>query len=484
MTEASEVQFGLEVTKGVIGKFLMAIIGFVGTVLFARILGPVAFGGFYLLWSIVLIAKLPIDGLSTASKKRYSESDAEKAAILGATLLAVLVIAAVATISAVIVREELTAYTGIAGAPVLFGILFVSTTMFVPLQQMLNATGRVSRTIWIDFLRSVLTTPLQLAFVLLGTGAAGMAYGLSLGTALVIPISYLQLGTNPSIPGRKIIRRLWSFARFSIFAVTVRRIYNRFDVLLLGFLLAPSAAGQYEVALKLTLPAVFLSEVAGEGLMARVSNLRSKSEPFGIEVSNTLSFASILAIPMFLGAVVLSEPVVVTIYGPEYADAAPLLVGLAAFRVFQTQRLALGQTIQGIDRPDLNVKIGAATLLLNVVLGVVLTLRIGAVGVVIATVVAEVVSYAAIGVVVRREIPEVDLVPRTVVEQLIAGGIMAVVVVGLREVVPIASWLHLLGVVSVGALVYGAILMVISSRLRLTVRRILEDAGLLSPATS
>jgi len=45
MTQASEVPFGLEVTRGVLAKFLMAIIGFAGTIIFARILGPVALGG-------------------------------------------------------------------------------------------------------------------------------------------------------------------------------------------------------------------------------------------------------------------------------------------------------------------------------------------------------------------------------------------------------------------------------------------------------
>lgn len=478
MTEASEVPFGLEVTKGVVGKFLMAIIGFAGTILFARILGPVGFGGFYLLWSVVLIAKLPVDGISSASKKRYSESDADRTAIVGGTVLAILVISACAVLGATLVRGQLESYTGLPDAHLLFGLLFVTTALFSPFQQLLNATGRVSYAVWIDLVRSVLTTPLQLGFVLLGTEASGMAYGLSLATALALPISYARLGTRPSLPSRRTLRRLWSFARFSILSVTLGRIYNRFDVLLLGILLTPAAAGQYEVALKLTVPAVFLSQVAGDGLMARVSNLHSRGESIVVEVSNTLSFASVLAIPVFFGALVLSRPLVVTVYGPEYSPAAPLLIGLAAFRVFETQRSVLTQTVQGIDRPELNVKIGAATLLVNVILGVLLTIQIGASGVVVATVVAEGLSYVAIAVIVRREIPDVELLPRTLVKQVAAAVVMAGVVVATRQVVPIASWVHLLGVVGFGALVYGITLLAISARLRFTVRSVLEDAGL------
>lgn len=478
MTEASEVPFGLEVTRGLVAKFLMAALGFAGTIIFANILGPVIFGGFYLVWSVVQLGKLPADGFSEAGKKRFSETESDRGKYVGAMVLVALGVSLVGTLVATAFEARLVAFTGLEDAAVLFAVLFLSVSLFTPFQGLLAATGRVSLTIWVDTLRSFLTTPLQLVLVLLGYGASGMAYGLSLATVATIPVTHHFLRTPPQLPGRATFRRMWSYARHSTVSATLGRAYNRFDVLLLGFLIAPGAAGQYEVAFKLTMPAVFLSEIAGDGLMARVSNLQSKGESVGTDVSNTLMFASVLAIPIFFGAAVLSKQLVVTIYGPDFAAAASLLVGLALFRVLQTQAAPLTQTINGLDRPDVNVRISAVTLFVNIVLGVVLTIRFGAIGVVVATVLAEGLKYASTAAFVRREVADVELLPLTLVEQIGAGLVMAAVVAGAHQAIPVRSWLHLLALVGLGGAVYGAVILAISEKLRFTAISILRDAGL------
>ena len=71
MTDASEVNASFEVGKGLIAKIVMAVIGFSGTILFARLLGASDFGGYYLLLMIAEFLKKPVDGWSVAAKKRY-----------------------------------------------------------------------------------------------------------------------------------------------------------------------------------------------------------------------------------------------------------------------------------------------------------------------------------------------------------------------------------------------------------------------------
>lgn len=478
MTEASEVPLGLEVTKGVIAKFLLAAIGFVGTILFARILGPAAFGGFYLIWAIVKIAKLPIDGFSHASKKRFSESNQNRGKIAGATLLVILCVIVLSGTAAIMAQHQLASYSGLENGSFLLVILLVSVGFFTPYQEMLTATGRISLTVWIDLLRSTLTTPLQLLLVVLNYGAAGMAYGLSLATVLTIPVTHYVLRTPLSFPDRETYRKLWSYARHSTVSAVFGQAFSRFDILLLGWLLTPNAAGQYEVALKLTLPAVLLAEVASEGLMARISNLHSKKRDITADLNNTLSFTSILSAPIFFGGLVLADPLVVTIYGSEYAAAAPLLVGLALFRLVRTQSSPLTQAINGIDRPDLNVRISAVTLALNIVVGVALTLEFGSIGVVIATVAAETLRYSLLFIIVQRYISGTSLISSALLEQLGAAVLMGVVVYAVHQFVPVRSWLHLSALIALGALVYGVTLLSVSKKLRQTVEAVLADAGI------
>lgn len=73
-TGAGDMNLGLEVAKGFVAKMIQAVRGFVGAILFARILGPASFGGFYLLLSLVQLSDRPVQGIGTqrrnASRRR------------------------------------------------------------------------------------------------------------------------------------------------------------------------------------------------------------------------------------------------------------------------------------------------------------------------------------------------------------------------------------------------------------------------------
>lgn len=476
MTDASQVSLGGETVKATLAKLTMAAAGFVGTILFARILGPTAFGGFYLLLSLVKLADRPLAGWGSAAKKRFSESTSSGQEILGAQLLVNVVSVVVVVVAAVALANPLRSYTGLATAPVLFILMFAALSLFEPLHQLISARGLVGAATWIDALRSYLTLPLQLGFVLAGFGAAGMVYGLTGATVLVIPVQYHYIRILPRIPTTETLGSLSRFARYSIPTSYFSTVYDRFDVLLLGALLTQGAAAQYEVAAKLTLPATFVATAAASGLMARVSDLSSKGEPVGQDVTNTLAFSSVLAIPLFFGALAMPRNIVVTFYGGEYAEAATLLVGIALYRVVRTQSVPLVQTTNGIDRPDAYMRISGIALVFNVIAGVGLTLRLGAIGVVIATIAAEVLIYAAMARIVDRELDDFELFPRTLFEQIGAAVVMYLVVVTLHGFVPIRSWVDLVFLVGVGAITYGTVLLAVSSQLRLTISSVLRGS--------
>ena len=476
MTDASQVSLGGETVKATLAKLTMAAAGFVGTILFARILGPTAFGGFYLLLSLVKLADRPLAGWGSAAKKRFSESTTSGQEILGAQLLANILGVVVVVVVAFALGSLLRSYTGLATAPVLFVLMFTALSLFEPLHQLINARGLVGAATWIDALRSYLTLPLQLGFVLAGFGAAGMVFGLTGATVLVIPVQYYYIRTLPRVPTTETLRSLGRFARYSIPTSYFSTVYDRFDVLLLGALLTQGAAAQYEVAAKLTLPATFVATAAASGLMARVSNLSSKGESVGQDVTNTLAFSSILAIPLFFGALAMPRNIVVTFYGGEYAEAATLLVGIALYRLVRTQSVPLVQAANGIDRPDAYMRISGIALVFNVIAGVGLTLLFGAIGVVIATIAAEVLIYAAMARIVDRELEGFELFPRTLFEQFGAAVVMYLVVVALHGFVPVRSWVDLVLLVGFGAITYGIVLLAVSSQLRLTIGSVLRGS--------
>ena len=476
MSDAANRSLGGETAKGTIAKVAMAVVGFAGTVILARLFDPAVFGGFYLLLSLVKLVDRPIRGFGTATKKRFSEAGSSRSEVIGIQFLATSLWIAFAGLGAVLLADWLRSYTGLSDAPALFVGLLAALGLYVSFEKVVEARGLLGVAFTADAVRSYLTLPLQIAFIFLGFGAAGMAWGLAAATFLSIPLLFRYVDATPAVPSRETAGSLLAYAQYSIPGVVIGKAYDRFDVLLLGFLAGQSAAGNYEVAAKLTIPALIVAEVSGSGLMARVSNLHSEGRAVGLDVRNTLAFASVLAVPIFFGAVALAEPLVVTVYGPAYAEAGTLLVAIALYRLVRTQNEPLLQTLDGLDKPNVTMRLSVAALGVNIAFGVALTLAIGPVGVALSTVLAECVRYVWAARVVRRETSGVELLTRPLLEQVATGLVMLLVVVGLHRVVPVRSWLHLGFLVGVGAVTYAGTLFAISSQLRYTVGTVLRGS--------
>ncbi|WP_458206999.1 oligosaccharide flippase family protein [Haladaptatus sp. NG-SE-30] len=473
MSEAAGINLSKETLGGTVAQFTMAAIGFAGTVIFARWLGPTAFGGVYLLYALAKLADRPMNGWSLAAKKRLSESDALRPPAFGAQLLfdaGWLVIAGVVVFLA---GDALRNYTELAAAPLLLVLLLATESVYETIDSLVQGRGRISAATWIDTLRSVLTLPFQIGFVwLLSTAgtvaAAGMVYGLATASALTVPVAAAFVGVRPTLPSRAFVRSLADYARYSIPTTALGTTYDRLDVLLLGFLLTPAAAGYYEVAWKLTLPAVFVADVAGRGLMAAVSARKARGTGAGEDVSNTVAYTGVLAFPIFFGALALSESLVVTVYGPEYREAALLLVGLAAYRIIRTQSGPLLQAVNGLDRPDIAMRLSAVAVVVNLALGVVLTLRFGPIGVVVATIVAETLQYLGAVSFLRKVVSGFVPLSRPMVAQIGASLVMFGAISTVHASFPVRSWSDLAVLVSLGGVVYLGVLFAVSPGARHT----------------
>lgn len=476
MTEAADMNLGWESVKALVAKFIMAATGFAGVVIFSRLVEKSDFGGFYLLLSLVFIADRPIRGFCQAVRKRWSESGSPKREILGAVLIVDAVALVVGGALVLSVRSFLADYTGLPGSAPLFIAIFGSLILFFPFQQIIGAMGWPSKQVWNDTLRSLLTLPLQILLVLNGLGALGMGYGLATATLLTVPVAIYFVRTWPSVPTRDTLKSLWEYGRYSSPNALVGETYSRIDIILLGLLIGTVPVANYEVAFKLSTPATFASGVVATALMPKISNTISKGGEFVEDVGNSVSYASILSIPMFFGALAIPEPLVVTAFEPKYASAAPYLIGLALYQVLTTQTAIYFQTLSGMDLPHVGLKVNAATLLFNIFVGIALVMVIGPLGVVVATILAEAVKYLLTMSSVVRRVDGVTVLPRPLAMQVISGVVMYLVVEFLHTHVPVSSWLDLGLLVGAGAIVYSLVLTLISPGIRVTVRSIFGDA--------
>lgn len=473
MTDASDVNLSMEVSKGLVAKVLMAVVGFAGTIIFARVLGASKFGSYYLLLMIAEMLKKPVDGWSAAARKRYSEVSSPKGEIFAVQILVPVLLVAIVAVFGYPFESEVVDFTGISRSYLLLIFLLGSLSLYSVFETILGATGRVGRQTGIDTVRSVVTLALQAVFVWYGMGAIGMAYGLGLATLLSVPLLLWSFDFTVDIPTRETVQSLVIFAKDSIPYAFVSKAWDRYDIFLIGLLLSPPIVGYYEVAYKLVVPATFVSGMIGSVMMPRTSNLKSKGEDITGDIANSLSFASLFAIPIFFGALAIPEKLVVTAYGAEYRSAATLLIGLALYQVFNTQSTVFGDILAGLDRHHLNLRISLVAFSVNVVLGYLLIFEYGALGVVVATVVASVIEYIAGAYLMS--LYDIPTMSKTVFYEILGGVLMYVALLPLTSFVGIESWFTLLLVVGTGAAIYFTVLFVVSTRIRSVVQSLLRN---------
>lgn len=477
-----DTDFGVQVGIGFLGRVVGAIVAFFGSILLARVLGPTDYGAFYLLLSIVAFLDNPMTGWANACRKRLTEVDFPSEEAIGSIVLAIITTSIVvfglswlaSDLIASFVEETVTIDPWL-----MLAILFVGMIAYHTANEVLKSTEHFGASPWLNASRDVIRVGAQAALVLAGLGLAGMVGGMVLANLVVAPVALYLIGVRPRMPSMTALQEIWEYAKYSIPGGVVGTAQHRMDRVLLGVLVSTATLGHYEVAIKLTMPAMFVAGVAQDGLMGRISNRLSREEDVTTDIRRNLGHASVLGIPLFFGVAVLAEPVVVTLYSNQYAAAAPYLIGLALFRVFRTQKSILVATINGFDRPDANLRVATAVFSFNIVFGLLLLFAIGPLGVVVATVISEVLGYLARARIVRKLVPSITFVPRPLLDQIVAGAIMAVVIYGLRLLVPLARWPAVIGLVGVGAVVYGVTLITISRHFRETMIGVAKDAGLL-----
>ncbi|WP_166035394.1 oligosaccharide flippase family protein [Halorussus pelagicus] len=444
----------------------------------ARILGPEGYGTFYFLMAIVAFLDNPVTGWANACRKRLTEKDVPSGEAVGSTIAGIVIFSVIVFVGSWVASPLITAQVGNPDAWLLLSLLFVGMVSFLTSLEVLKATEQFGSSSWVQAGRDVVRVLAQAALVASGMGVAGMVGGMVVANLVVAPIVIYLVGAKPEIPSKDTLRSVWEFAKSSIPNGVVATAQSRMDVILLGLLVGQSVVGNYEVALRMTMPAMYVAGIAQGGLMGRISNRRSKGEEVITDIQNNLSYVSIIAIPLFFGALTVGRPVVVTAYSSKFAEAGVYLAGLAFFRAIRSQKSILVSTLDGIDRPELNLRVSTFVFVFNLTLGIGLLYTIGPFGVVVATVVSEAIAYVARAYFVRSLMPSLNLLPRPLLEQFASGVLMAAVTYAVRLALPLSFWPYVALVVGIGGVVYFSSLLLISEPFRTTIRALAEDAGL------
>jgi O-antigen/teichoic acid export membrane protein len=253
----------------------------------------------------------------------------------------------------------------------------------------------------------VLLLVVGLASLWMGGGLRGLAiaFVVARGTALAIAavITQLRLGGVGFQYDADIWRELHRTALPLGFFLVVLNLYSYVDGVMLGYMRTDAETGLYAAAYRVyegfTYGALALSTVLTPRLSALFTTDRSRHRQLAIGGALT---SSGLGAAVGIVAFVIATPLLVFLFGPDYAAATPafriLCVGLpVVFAIWILHSIAIS-----VDRERLLLQTGLIGLAVNVALNLYAIPHYGPQGAAFATLVGEVVSLTVLIAGLRR----------------------------------------------------------------------------------
>lgn len=205
---------------------------------------------------------------------------------------------------------------------------------------------------------------------------------------------------------RQRVKELFNYGKYSFGTSLGAMVFGSIDQWMLGALHSPSAAGAYNIAIRIT----NLVEVP-TGTVARIvfpqSAKRMEAEgKTAIKYLYEKSVGTILAllIPGLLFLFLFADYVVDFLAGEKYEDAVPILHVTILFCLFVPFARQFGTIMDSIGKPKLNFIITASMAGLNVLLNFILIHQFGVIGAAYATLISYMIGFIIGQSILRKQL--------------------------------------------------------------------------------
>ncbi|GAY14660.1 lipopolysaccharide biosynthesis protein [Mycobacterium sp. shizuoka-1] len=338
------------------------------TIVAARLLDPADFGLFTLALLVVNLFDYMKD-LGVGAALVQSPGQWERLAPTGLTLSAAFGVVAGASLAVFApLGAELVHQPGLTPLIRVLAIgLTISAFSAIPAARLRRDLDFRQR-IWPEFLGSVAKAALTIGLAAAGHGVWSLVYGQLLGTVLTTVLYWVVARTRVAFgfdraEARNLIRygsaltgvALLSFAMFNM------------DYLFIGIRRGDEQLGLYTLAYRLPdLLVLALCNVISEVLFSSLSRLQHARERLSEHFLEVMAVTMALSAPISVVLATVAPAVIATLYGPQYAGAAPVLVVLSVYGLLFSVSWHAGDVFKAIGRPSLLLATGTARLVLMV----------------------------------------------------------------------------------------------------------------------
>lgn len=327
-------------------------IQFAASVVVARLLTPAEFG----VYGVALAAVTLLFAFQNLGFQSFLVREAELDRATTGTVHAMALLQAAALAALVYLAAPLLA--GFLNEPRVTSALrlLVPFVLLTPFETL--ASGHLQRRHRFD-----LVTAIGLARVLAGAGVsialayrgfsyASLSWGTSAGALaaalLAIAVAGRDLAVRPMLSRR---REVWTYGANILATMALANIFSRLPDLILGRLAGMASVGLYGRA-------TGIIEAFNTGVMYGVQRVILKALVDSRDATGRIDDVYLRAVrgatglfwPMYAGLAVLAAPVIVGLYGPQWAAAAPVLSLLCVAAIIQTALVARQEVLIAAGR--------------------------------------------------------------------------------------------------------------------------------------
>ena len=313
-----------------------------------------------------------------------------------------------------------------------------------------------------DFAEAVGKNTISVILALMGFGVWSLVFGQITGAVLTVIAYWSIVSWRPSFQFNfQLARSLVSYGSNIVSLRMLRVISANIDYLFVGRFLGTASLGVYTLAFRMPDFLILqFTTVISEVLFPAYTKMRDDPAKLSRGFLTTVSYVSMISVPLGLGLAMVSKPFVLTVFTEKWVEAIPVIPAIAISALITTLSFNSGEIYKAQGRPGILTKIKFVRI---VIFTPMLWWAVAVPGTIAAVGWAQAAASLIITMIHFTVIRQVLHIPfrmifETLRPSLIGGAVMTLMVWGtlliLADALPVVQ---LVVSVTIGALTYGSV---------------------------
>jgi O-antigen/teichoic acid export membrane protein len=256
---------------------------------------------------------------------------------------------------------------------------------------LLNGLREMKKYAAATIIHSILMVIVTVVLIYYGFGVAGAVIGIVLSAVgnclylIFVSRNYFEITFSEYVPTAK---NMLQFGWKLVAGNAINQVNYHADILLIGYFLTATDVGYYAVAVGLSKFFWIIPQSIQTITYPATSEYWAENNHSALQtmIDKSMKYSACILLPIGLGVGFFANDIITTIFGEEFIySVLPLLILLVGTIIGGATGRAIGSTLAGIGRADLNPKMSAASATTNIILNIILIPSFGIVGAAIAT---------------------------------------------------------------------------------------------------